>query len=138
MAAFNRLSSVGENVPINEPYMGQYDPLPITHLIMPHEELHKYLLKLSHLSRTTNYNEKYAFQAWIRFKSSVRMDRARHRDKPYLIELLKEIEDAGFQIIFGDAYLGKRQGYLGTQRRSIEVLGQRPDQRSRQRSWRPW
>ena len=129
MIESNRLNSFS----VGEPYYGMIDPK-LSKLLESYPELYGYKYELSHLHRTAYYDWTEAKKAEIEFDSMITEDLAWFSHRIDVKRVLRHIQRAVHQIIWGDAYNGRRQKYLGTQRKSFTFS----EGKNEKKGWRFW
>ena len=140
-----------ENVPApqGEPVLGQIDNNIINIIesycirlneagqkVIVYPELLNFTIPLGHLRRTTNLDEEDAMIAWIDFRMNVRKIRSRYRNDSDVLDLLDKIENEAWVVLMGDAKGGRRQRYLSTTYRNINIAA--PTQQEKKPWWRPF
>lgn len=115
---------------LGEPYYGHIDPK-LDELLNSYPELWGYKFEISHLHRTSYYDWKNAKRAEIEADAMIIEDMAWFSDRPDLKRVLRHLQRAIHQIIWGDAYGGKRQRYLGEQRRRVTFEEMKPEKKKK-------
>ena len=122
--------SLDPKVSIIEPYYGQMDPK-ITNLILKYPQLEGYEFFFSHLFRTCKLTWEQAKRMELLCNNMIKEDKMWFSNIPDVLRLLDKIQVGALQVIWGDAYNGSRQNYLGTTRKRIEFSESSEEQRKK-------
>lgn len=86
-----------------------------------HPDIFSYIMTLGHLARTTNLDRGESKVAYLKFRQLIRVSKSTHDGDMILQDVLGKIELEGYVLYTGDAQDGRRQAYLSTSNRNINV-----------------
>lgn len=109
---------------------------PIKDIVTTRPDIYNYVMDLSHLIRTSYLEPEKARFLYFEYKKSIRRSKARYRTNAPIMDLLAKIQTQMFVIAFGDAEGGRRQRYLATTIKGVQIVQENSDSKPWwRRSW---